>query len=158
MPEQEKVEVSTTEARAGVKVGAMRYVLAISMIFEPNEPRHVLGLRWQGLFLRNRERAGEVYASVVADVARRHEEAAIADDGFAAAVGGAGVDGDVLAEDVAAAVSGRCSSRPESTLQTAKESRRRSWRAISVHQNRPSTASVSRGNAPRSSGTLCSPA
>ena len=36
----------------------------------------------------------------------------------------------------------RCSSRWLSTDHTANDSRRRSWRAISVHQNRPSTGSM----------------
>ena len=43
-----------------------------------------------------------------------------------------------------------------STLQTANDSRRRSCRAISVHQKCPSTSSVSAGSIPISSGTFCS--
>ena len=52
----------------------------------------------------------------------------------------------------------RCSRRSLSTLQTANARRRRSWRAISVHQNRPWTTSVSESNSPSSSGSLCSAA
>jgi uncharacterized membrane protein YheB (UPF0754 family) len=51
----------------GTIVGWVTNWLAISMIFEPNEPRFIFGRRWQGLFLKRRDRAAEVYASVVAD-------------------------------------------------------------------------------------------
>ena len=51
----------------GTIIGYGTNWLAISMIFEPNEPRNVLGLKWQGLFLKRRDHAAEVYASVVAD-------------------------------------------------------------------------------------------
>ncbi|MEA2125749.1 MAG: hypothetical protein QOI80_2531 [Solirubrobacteraceae bacterium] len=51
----------------GTIIGWVTNWLAISMIFEPNEPRHVFGKRWQGLFLKRRDHAAEVYASVVAD-------------------------------------------------------------------------------------------
>ncbi len=51
----------------GTIIGYCTNWLAISMIFEPNEPRRVFGLRWQGLFLKRRDHAAEVYASVVAD-------------------------------------------------------------------------------------------
>lgn len=51
----------------GTVVGYVTNWLAIYMIFEPIDPRRVLGMRWQGLFLKNREHAAEVYASVVAD-------------------------------------------------------------------------------------------
>jgi uncharacterized membrane protein YheB (UPF0754 family) len=51
----------------GTIVGWVTNWLAISMIFEPNEPRHVFGKRWQGLFLKRRDHAAEIYAEVVAD-------------------------------------------------------------------------------------------
>ncbi len=43
-----------------------------------------------------------------------------------------------------------------STDHTAYESRRRSWRAMSVHQKSPSTRSTPAGRRPRASGCLCS--
>ena len=51
----------------GTIVGWVTNWLAISMIFEPNEPRRVLGRTWQGLFLKRRDHASEVYAEVVAE-------------------------------------------------------------------------------------------
>ncbi len=51
----------------GTIIGYATNWLAISMIFEPNEPRSVFGMRWQGLFLKRRDHASEVYASVVAE-------------------------------------------------------------------------------------------
>ncbi len=53
---------------------------------------------------------------------------------------------------------GSCSSRWLSTDQTAKASRRRSWRAISVHQNAPCTDSIAGSSVPSASGSLCSAA
>jgi uncharacterized membrane protein YheB (UPF0754 family) len=51
----------------GTAVGWVTNWLAIAMIFEPNEPRRFLGRDWQGLFLKRREHAAEVYAGIVAD-------------------------------------------------------------------------------------------
>jgi uncharacterized membrane protein YheB (UPF0754 family) len=51
----------------GTIIGWVTNWLAISMIFEPNEPRYVLGKRWQGLFLKRRDHAADVYAGIVAD-------------------------------------------------------------------------------------------
>jgi uncharacterized membrane protein YheB (UPF0754 family) len=51
----------------GTLIGLFTNWLAISMIFEPNEPRYIFGKRWQGLFLKRRDHAAEVYADVVAD-------------------------------------------------------------------------------------------
>src|SRR5438876_596347 len=65
---------------------------------------------------------------------------------------------DDWAGDVVTGVGPCCSSRSLSTLQTANASRRRSWRAISVHQKRPWTTSISESNSPSSSGSLCSAA
>ena len=51
----------------GTLIGWVTNWLAISMIFEPNEPRRLFGRTWQGLFLKRREHAAEVYAGIVAD-------------------------------------------------------------------------------------------
>jgi uncharacterized membrane protein YheB (UPF0754 family) len=51
----------------GVVIGYVTNWVAIWMIFEPIEPRRVLGIRWQGLFLRRQHDVAEVYAGVVAD-------------------------------------------------------------------------------------------
>ncbi|MEA2167977.1 MAG: hypothetical protein QOF76_1277, partial [Solirubrobacteraceae bacterium] len=51
----------------GTAVGWVTNWLAIQMIFEPNEPVRFLGRDWQGLFLKRRDRAGEVYSGIVAD-------------------------------------------------------------------------------------------
>jgi uncharacterized membrane protein YheB (UPF0754 family) len=51
----------------GTMIGWVTNWLAIAMIFEPNEPRRFLGRTWQGLFLKRREHAAEVYAGIVAD-------------------------------------------------------------------------------------------
>jgi uncharacterized membrane protein YheB (UPF0754 family) len=51
----------------GVIIGWTTNWVAIWMIFEPIEPRRVLGIRWQGLFLRRQHEVAEVYAGVVAD-------------------------------------------------------------------------------------------
>ncbi len=50
----------------GTVVGWVTNWLAIAMIFEPNEPRRFLGRTWQGLFLKRRDHAAEVYAQIVA--------------------------------------------------------------------------------------------
>ncbi|HEX8067949.1 MAG TPA: hypothetical protein VF520_15640 [Thermoleophilaceae bacterium] len=51
----------------GVLVGYVTNVVAIWMIFEPVEPRRILGLfTFQGLFLRRQREAGEVYARIIA--------------------------------------------------------------------------------------------
>jgi len=51
----------------GVVIGYVTNLVAILMIFEPPEPRRVLGVRWQGLFLRRQEEVAEVYARIIAD-------------------------------------------------------------------------------------------
>jgi uncharacterized membrane protein YheB (UPF0754 family) len=58
----------------GVLVGYVTNWLAIWMIFEPIEPRRILGIKWQGLFLRRQREVSEVYAKIVADeiVTLRH--------------------------------------------------------------------------------------
>ena len=58
----------------GVIIGWVTNWLAIWMIFEPVEPRRILGFRWQGLFLKRQEEVAEVYALIIADevVTLRH--------------------------------------------------------------------------------------
>jgi len=51
---------------AGTVIGYATNWLAISMIFEPIEPRRVGRFTWQGLFLRQ-EAASDVYAHIIAD-------------------------------------------------------------------------------------------
>jgi uncharacterized membrane protein YheB (UPF0754 family) len=51
----------------GVIVGYVTNLLAILMIFEPVEPRRILGVRWHGLFLRRQQEVAEVYAGIIAD-------------------------------------------------------------------------------------------
>src|SRR5437764_7136190 len=51
----------------GPIVGWVTNWLAILMIFEPVEPKRILGIRLHGMFLRRQEEAGEVYAEVIAD-------------------------------------------------------------------------------------------
>ncbi len=51
----------------GTGIGWLTNWLAITMIFEPSEPRTVFGKTWQGLFLKRREHAAEVYAGIVTD-------------------------------------------------------------------------------------------
>ncbi|QIG45263.1 hypothetical protein G5V58_23155 [Nocardioides anomalus] len=51
----------------GVVVGWVTNKLGMWLIFEPLEPRRVLGVRVQGLFLRRQDEAAEVYARNIAD-------------------------------------------------------------------------------------------
>jgi uncharacterized membrane protein YheB (UPF0754 family) len=51
----------------GPVVGWVTNWVAILMIFEPVEPRRVLGLRLQGMFLRRQDEVAEVYADVIAN-------------------------------------------------------------------------------------------
>lgn len=51
----------------GVLIGYVTNLLAILMIFEPVEPRRVLGVRWHGLFLRRQQQVADVYAGIIAD-------------------------------------------------------------------------------------------
>jgi uncharacterized membrane protein YheB (UPF0754 family) len=52
---------------AGTVIGYATNWLAISMIFEPIEPRKVGRFSWQGLFLKRQKAASEVYAHIIAD-------------------------------------------------------------------------------------------
>jgi uncharacterized membrane protein YheB (UPF0754 family) len=51
----------------GVLIGYITNWVAIWMIFEPVEARRILGVKWQGLFLRRQHQVAAVYAEVVAD-------------------------------------------------------------------------------------------
>jgi uncharacterized membrane protein YheB (UPF0754 family) len=50
----------------GMIVGWVTNWVAILMIFEPIEPRRILGFKWQGLFLRRQREVADVYAEVIA--------------------------------------------------------------------------------------------
>ena len=51
----------------GVIVGWATNALGMWLIFEPPEPRRILGIRVHGLFLRRQSEAAEVYAQIIAD-------------------------------------------------------------------------------------------
>jgi uncharacterized membrane protein YheB (UPF0754 family) len=51
----------------GVVVGWVTNALGMWLIFEPVEPKRVLGIKVQGLFLRRQDEAAEVYAKIIAD-------------------------------------------------------------------------------------------
>ncbi len=51
----------------GVVVGWVTNALGMWLIFEPTEPRRILGVRVQGLFLRRQDQAAEVYARIIAE-------------------------------------------------------------------------------------------
>ncbi|MFB9311584.1 hypothetical protein [Nocardioides plantarum] len=51
----------------GVVVGWTTNALGMWLIFEPPEPRRILGITWHGLFLKRQSEAAEVYAKIIAD-------------------------------------------------------------------------------------------
>ena len=51
----------------GVIVGWTTNLLGMQLIFEPTEPRTILGIKFHGLFLRRQDEAAEVYAQIIAD-------------------------------------------------------------------------------------------
>src|SRR6478735_6974109 len=51
----------------GVIVGWATNALGMWLIFEPPEPRRILGIKVHGLFLRRQEEAAEVYARIIAE-------------------------------------------------------------------------------------------
>lgn len=51
----------------GVAVGWTTNALGMWLIFEPAEPRRILGIRFHGLFPRRQAEAAEVYARIIAD-------------------------------------------------------------------------------------------
>ena len=48
-------------------VGWTTNALGMWLIFEPPEPRRILGIKVQGLFLRRQDECAEVYAGIIAD-------------------------------------------------------------------------------------------
>ncbi len=51
----------------GVVIGWITNALGMWLIFEPTEPRRILGIKFHGLFLRRQDEAAEVYARIIAD-------------------------------------------------------------------------------------------
>ena len=51
----------------GVIVGWTTNALGMWLIFEPPEPKRILGIKVHGLFLRRQDEAAEVYAGIIAD-------------------------------------------------------------------------------------------
>ncbi len=51
----------------GVIVGWTTNLLGMQLIFEPPEPKTILGIKFHGLFLRRQDEAAEVYAQIIAD-------------------------------------------------------------------------------------------
>ncbi len=51
----------------GVIVGWVTNALGMWLIYEPPEPRRILGIKVHGLFLRRQSEAAEVYARIIAD-------------------------------------------------------------------------------------------
>ena len=51
----------------GVVVGWVTNALGMWLIFEPPEPRRILGIKVHALFLRRQDEAAEVYARIIAD-------------------------------------------------------------------------------------------
>ena len=50
----------------GMITGWLTNWIAILMIFEPVEPRRILGFKWQGLFIRRQQEVADIYAEVIA--------------------------------------------------------------------------------------------
>ena len=51
----------------GMITGWLTNWIAILMIFEPVEPRRILGFKWHGLFIRRQREVSDIYAEVIAD-------------------------------------------------------------------------------------------
>jgi hypothetical protein len=51
----------------GIVVGWVTNALGMWLIFEPPEPKRILGIKVHGLFLRRQDEAAEVYAQIIAD-------------------------------------------------------------------------------------------
>lgn len=51
----------------GVVVGWVTNLLGMWLIFDPPEPKRILGIKVQGLFLRRQDECAEVYARIIAD-------------------------------------------------------------------------------------------
>lgn len=52
---------------AGVVIGYVTNLVAIRMIFEPVEERHILGFKLHGLFLRRQKEVARIYSKVIAE-------------------------------------------------------------------------------------------
>jgi uncharacterized membrane protein YheB (UPF0754 family) len=51
----------------GIVIGWVTNWLAIEAIFEPTEPKKILGIKFQGLFIRRQEEVAETYSGIIAD-------------------------------------------------------------------------------------------
>jgi uncharacterized membrane protein YheB (UPF0754 family) len=51
----------------GIVIGWVTNLLAIEAIFEPIEPRRILGITFQGLFIRRQLEVAETYSAIIAD-------------------------------------------------------------------------------------------
>jgi uncharacterized membrane protein YheB (UPF0754 family) len=51
----------------GMITGWVTNWLAITMIFQPVEPRRILGKTWQGLFIQRQQEVAEIYAEVISE-------------------------------------------------------------------------------------------
>ncbi|WP_345463216.1 hypothetical protein [Nocardioides marinquilinus] len=51
----------------GIVVGWVTNALGMWLIFEPPEPKRILGITWHGLFPRRQRQAAEVYAQIIAE-------------------------------------------------------------------------------------------
>ncbi|MDN5744196.1 MAG: hypothetical protein L0H31_03630 [Nocardioidaceae bacterium] len=51
----------------GIVVGWITNLLGMWLIFDPPEPRRILGIKVQGLFLRRQDECAEVYARIIAE-------------------------------------------------------------------------------------------
>jgi uncharacterized membrane protein YheB (UPF0754 family) len=52
---------------AGVIIGYVTNLVGIWMIFEPVEPRKILGFKFQGLFLKRQPEVSDIYAKIIAE-------------------------------------------------------------------------------------------
>jgi uncharacterized membrane protein YheB (UPF0754 family) len=51
----------------GFVIGYLTNFLALKMIFEPAEPKRILGFRWQGGFLKRQDEVSEAYARLITE-------------------------------------------------------------------------------------------
>jgi len=51
----------------GIAIGWMTNLLAIEAIFEPAEPKRILGIKFHGLFMRRREEVAVTYSEIMAE-------------------------------------------------------------------------------------------
>ena len=99
----------------GVVVGWLTNALGMWLIFEPPEPRRILGIRVHGLFPRRQDEAAEVYARIIADDVITLERI-----------------GNICSTDLAATAPGRCWPRhcgPRSTALPGRPAPPSGWRS-----------------------------